>query len=361
MTEAVPVHRHLCLITGLEHSGITPVLHGPDRIWSETNCYTDLWLGVLSALRLDPHACLAYTLAVDFLDDQWTFFKPSHDDLFTLYGIDVQEMNVWRPLIEHVLEHLSAGRLVITEADAWWLPDTAGTDYHQQHTKTTIVINEIDTLGERLGYFHNTGYFHLEGEDYRGLFRLDQPHDPNALPLLAEVVNLRGIVHRPPDTLRHISRQIMEKYLERVPTRHPVRRWTRRCELDLPELTSGGLPRYHAWAFSGTRQMGSAFELAALHLNWLAGSNAGTAPLLQAADSLRQLSVLAKAFILKGARAVLTGRPLNEGDLLDRMARHWSRGMQLLGAGEIVLDSASTGRPPSAAAHDDRDLANGRG
>ena len=30
------------------------------------------------------------------------------------------------------------------EADAWWLPDTAGTDYRQQHTKTTIVLADID-------------------------------------------------------------------------------------------------------------------------------------------------------------------------------------------------------------------------
>lgn len=97
--------QRLCLITGLKPDHPVVALNGPDRIWAETNCYTDLWLSVLTALRLDPHACLAYTLAVDFLDDQWTFFKPSHDDLRILYGIDTQEMTLWRPLVEHVLEH----------------------------------------------------------------------------------------------------------------------------------------------------------------------------------------------------------------------------------------------------------------
>ena len=36
--------------------------------------------------------------AIDFEGDQWTFFKPPHDELRELYGVDVQELNVWRPL-----------------------------------------------------------------------------------------------------------------------------------------------------------------------------------------------------------------------------------------------------------------------
>jgi len=40
-------------------------------------------------------------VAIDFEGDQWTFFKPPHEDLKALYGIDVQELYVWRPLLEH--------------------------------------------------------------------------------------------------------------------------------------------------------------------------------------------------------------------------------------------------------------------
>jgi hypothetical protein len=36
---------------------------------------------------------------------------------------------------------------------------------------------------------------------------------------------------------------------------------------------------------------------------------------------------------------VVNGQPFSEHDLIERMTRHWSRGMQLLGAGEIVLDT----------------------
>ena len=41
---------------------------------------------MLHALGLDPHACLPFVLSIDWEDDQWTFFKPPHEDLVTLYG-----------------------------------------------------------------------------------------------------------------------------------------------------------------------------------------------------------------------------------------------------------------------------------
>ena len=37
-------------------------------------------------------------------------------------------------MVDHLVEHVAAGKLVSTEADAFWMPDTAGTDYHRQHT-----------------------------------------------------------------------------------------------------------------------------------------------------------------------------------------------------------------------------------
>ena len=51
-------------------------LHGEQRIWVEKNCYVDLWIELLHALRLEPLAMLPFTLAIDFEGDQWTFFKP---------------------------------------------------------------------------------------------------------------------------------------------------------------------------------------------------------------------------------------------------------------------------------------------
>ena len=53
---------------------------------------------MLHAQGLDPMAALAFTLELDFEGDQYTFFKFSLDEIRALYGIEVQELNVWRPM-----------------------------------------------------------------------------------------------------------------------------------------------------------------------------------------------------------------------------------------------------------------------
>jgi hypothetical protein len=242
------------------------VLHAESCVWVEKNCYVDIWLEVIHALGLEPRAILPFVAAVDFEGDQWTFFKPPHNELRDLYGIDVQELNVWRPLLEHALEHLAAGKLISTEADAWWLPDTSGTDYRRQHTKSTIVLNDLDLENRTLGYFHNAGYFRLEGEDFARTFRLDQPPDPTFMPLFAELVRVDRVVKRPESELTALSVELWRRHLQRAPSDNPVRRFQQRFERDLPLLQDKGLGYYHAWAFGSTRQLGAAFELATANL-----------------------------------------------------------------------------------------------
>src|SRR5262249_23970098 len=143
-------------VLNLESACYTPhALHSEGRTWVEKNCYIDVWIEFIHALKLDPMPLLPFTVAIDFEGDQFTFFKPSHAEILDLYGLDVKELNVWRPLVDHLLEHLSNGKVVFTEADAFFLPDTRGTDYRSQHTKTTIVAETIDLDNARLGYFHN--------------------------------------------------------------------------------------------------------------------------------------------------------------------------------------------------------------
>ena len=164
---------------------------------------------------------MPFAATIDFEDDQWTFFKPPHDELRDLYGIEVQELNVWRPLIEHATEHLTAGRLISTEADAFWLPDTAGTDYRRQHTKSTIVLTELDLANKRLGYFHNAGYFSLEGEDFVKTFRLDADPNPEFMPLFAESVRIDKVIRRPESDLVQMSLDLWRRHLKRVPASEP--------------------------------------------------------------------------------------------------------------------------------------------
>ncbi|MES2786669.1 MAG: DUF1839 family protein [Pseudomonadota bacterium] len=312
-------------------------LHGEDSDWPEKNCYADLWIELLGALELEPRAMLAFTLAVDFEGDQWTFFKPPLAELRALYGIDVQELTVWRPLIEHVTEHLSAGKLVSTEADAFWLPDTAGTDYRQKHTKTTILVARIDTDARTLGYFHNAGYFELQGEDFERTFRLGEAHDPAFMPLFAELVHLDRLVRRGPGELAAMSMDLLRHHYAWRPRTNPFTRFAARMAQDMPLMGQAGMDRYHAWAFASIRQAGAAFELAAAHLRWLERASPGT-PLSAAAAHFEAISKANKALILKGARSVHTGKPLDVTALTRGMADDWDRGMALVGEALASVD-----------------------
>ena len=300
-------------------------LHGEDRAWVEKNCYVDIWIEVIHALGLEPLAVMPFVLAIDFEGDQWTFFKPPHDELRELYGLDVQELNVWRPLADHCRTHLADGKLISAEADAFFLPDTSGTDYQRQHTKTTIVINDFDLELRRLGYFHNAGYYQLEGEDFVNTFRVGFPKDPAFMPFFAELVRIDRVVRRPRVELVERSRHLVSRHLARRPSTNPVKRFGARFGTDLPWIQQEGLPFYHAWAFATVRQLGAAFESAAMHLRWLEDP-----ALLPAAEAFDQVNNGAKTFILKAARAVNSKKPFDTAPMFDEMAGAWQRGMELL-------------------------------
>ncbi len=301
-------------------------LHRTERAWIESNCYIDVWIEILHALGLDPYAFLPHVLRVDFEGDQWTFFKPSHEDLFALYGLDVQELNVWRALIENVREQVAAGKLVLSEVDAFYLPDTAGTDYRRQHTKTTIGIQEVGD--STLGYFHNSSYHVLGDADFVGLFRLDAPIDPSYMPFFAEFVRLDRRKQLESPALVRESVRVLRAHLARRPVRNPVVRFRERFGDDLIWLQREGLATYHAWAFATLRQLGAAFELAARYVHWL--SKHGEQGLAEAEAAFDSISTCAKTLILKTARAVNGKKPLDAVAMLSEGERGWDTGMRVL-------------------------------
>ena len=61
---------------------------------------------------------------------------------------------------------------IVIEADSVYLPDRAATTYRSAQVKSSIAIEAIDPIGDRLRHFHGAGYYELSGEDYRGVFRL---------------------------------------------------------------------------------------------------------------------------------------------------------------------------------------------
>jgi hypothetical protein len=304
-------------------------LHGEGVVWSEKNCYVDLWIELLHALGHPPEAMLPFVIGADFEGDQWAFFKPSHDELRDLYGVEVQELTVWRPLLDHAIEHLAAGKLIATEADAWWLPDTEGTDYRQKRSKTTIVLADIDVAAQRLGYFHNAGYYTLQGEDFVQTFGLAPGPHPAGLPLFAELIRQHPQEALSAGALREASRQLWRKHLRRVPSGNPVARFAERFAADLPMLQARGMDHYHAWAFGTVRQLGAACELAAANLRWLgAEADAPDCPAAEAA--FQRIALDAKTLILKGARAVASRKAFDPVVQLAPTAAAWSAAVAAL-------------------------------
>jgi len=347
---AAPGRRQATALPGLNAAAWQPhALHGGDAVWVEKNCYVDLWIELLHAQGLEPRALWPFALALDFEGDQFTFFKPPHAELRRLYGLDVQELTLWRPLAVHAIEHLAAGRLVSVEADAFWLPDVAGTDYRHTHAKTTIVLNDVDLDAQRLGYFHNAGYFELAGEDFIRTLQLDpasgQPLPVSALaspgqacpplPLFAEFIRTDRRVQRATDELQALALGHLREHLAWCPADNPVTRLAERLVDEVPVLRERGLEHYHLWAFGSIRQLGAAFEFAAEGLRWQLGQGQGQGPLSaeQAAalapvpEDLMQVARTAKTLILKMARAVASPRPVDLAPLLDEAAQAWQRAL----------------------------------
>ncbi len=324
-------------------------LHGAGALWLGQGCQVDAWIELLAALNLDPHALWPAAVAVDFEGDQWTGLRVRHDELRALYGIDVQPLAVWRPLAEHVIEHLAAGRLLSLEVDAFWLP---GADHRKNHEKTTLVLNEVDLDRRRIGYFHDAGRFEARGDDVTHLLGLEEDTsdleaiadwrgsrvaelgaaavalDAGRLAPHAETVRLDRRLTRSTEELRMLALHHLGGHLAFRPSTNPLRRFADRLADDLPLLRDYGLEYYRPWAASTLRQLGAAFELAARGLAWQEA--AARSPLQDAARAFDRIARDAKALDLKLARAIAATRKVDSSALLDGLARAWDDGMAAL-------------------------------
>ena len=300
-------------------------IHGENRIWPETNCYTDVLIELLHGLGHEPAAALPFTLAIDFEGDQWTFFKFPHADLLELYGVDVQELAIWRPLVAHVVEQVAAGRPVLVELDSFFLPDTAGSAYQRAHVKTTVVVNEIDVERRRLGYFHNQGYFALEGSDFSQLFQLEGPAHERVLPPYVEYLKTRNDFLPPlGERLVEASLGRLREHVARAPRGNPFPRFKARFSRDMDWLMGAPLETFHTYSFATLRQYGACYELAATYLQWLGAQ--GVDGLEVAASAFLELAQAAKAFQFQLARSMARKKPLSLSPL-DAMSARWDQAM----------------------------------
>lgn len=303
-------------------------LHAPEREWRESNCYIDLWVEILHALDLEVEACLPFTLAQDFEGDQWTFYKPRPAELAMLYGIEVEELAMWRALVDHCAAQVDAGHLPLVEVDSFYLPDTRATDYRTNHVKTTIGITAIDVQRKSLRYFHNAGFYALEGEDFDGVFRLDRETPEDYLPPYAEIAKVDRLIRRSPSELRERSIALLRRYLARRPAVNPFRVYAGQVQDDLAYLIEQGEEVYHRYIFATVRQCGSGFDFTARYLAWLAdGDLAGYD---EVAGVFARISDTAKMLILKTARVVHGKKLRDVRPNVEAMADAWDEGIAQL-------------------------------
>jgi len=299
-------------------------LHQPDRTFPETNCYVDIWIELLHALGVDPASAMAFACTVDFEGDQWTFFKPPVEDLERLYGIDVHEMQLYRPVVDHVVEQLNAGRTIIIEADAFYMPDRVATSYRNAHVKSSIAIEALDPERERLRYFHGPGLYELSGDDYRGIFRLGRAFPQDMLPPYAELVRFDAGPRLESEDLRRAAFEMLGRQLRRRPVHNPWRKFGERLAMDLPALLGGADADYHAYAFATVRQCGAAFDSAKSFVEWLglpASSDARAA-----AEALGRQVNGAKALLFRLARR----KAFDPAPATQQLAADWETAMHAL-------------------------------
>jgi hypothetical protein len=280
-------------LLGLDPAAYEPhPLHGSDRTYLETNCYTDILIELVHALGAEPLAMMGCALPVDFEGDQWTFFKPRPEDVERLYGLDIHEMQPYRPLPEQIAEQIGLGRTLIVELDSFYMPDTVATSYRKEHVKSSAVAEAIDIPGERLRYFHGAGYHELSNEDYRGIFRIGLELPGDVLPPYTELARLDAGPQLEAEELRGAAREMLAAQTARRPADNPFLRFGAQLQRALPELLTGDAQHYHDYAFATVRMVGSAFEAGADHVEWvLGGAGAETATSMRAiVDGCKTLS-----------------------------------------------------------------------
>jgi hypothetical protein len=300
-------------------------VHSGGRTYTETNCYTDIVIEMLHGRGDEPLAALGCLVRTDFEGDQWTFFKPPPEDLESLFGIDIHEMQPYRPLPLQIAEQIDNGRTIIVELDSWHLPDTAATSYGREHVKSSVVAEAIDIERGWLRYFHGAGLYELEGDDYVRVFRLADADSPEILPPYTELVRFDAGPRLAGTELRAAARASLGRHLAHRPRSDPFERFGDQLARELPVLLESGPEAYHAYAFATVRMVGAAFELAATATDWLLGAEAARA-------------VAAMGTIVEGCKVLgfrlARRREFDPVPILDALSEGW--GNAIAGLEEVV-------------------------
>ncbi|MHB8491917.1 MAG: DUF1839 family protein [Solirubrobacteraceae bacterium] len=311
-------------LLGLDPEHYTPhQLHGAGRSFGESNCYADVIVELLHACQLEPLAVMGCVWRGDFEGDQWSFYKPQAEEIEALYGIDIHEMQPYRPLAVQIDEKIAEGNTVVVELDSWYLPDTAGRSYRGEHVKTSVIPESIDLAGERMRYFHGPGYYELGGEDFRGALRTAGDLPDAILPPYVELVRFGASPPLSGGELRAAAIEWLRAHFARRPRGNPFQELGRHLEDEMERLVESGPRSCHEYIFATARMAGSAFEIAASQTSWLFAERA--TPCIGA---LQRIVEHSKLLSFKLSRL----KPFDSGSVIDELARAYTEACDRLGA-----------------------------
>lgn len=299
--------------------------HQGERVWSTTNSHIDVWIELLHTLDLEPAPVLLPTICAEFEGDQWTLTRVAPADLWACYGIVVEDLLIWRPLLAHLVEQLDRGNAVMLEVDAFHLPDMTGSNYQREHSKTVIAATGYDRHAHRLRYLHGSVGSDVGGDDLDAL--LSAGIGSAQLPPYAQVVKLDRLVSRTAVERAQIGVALARFHATRLPVRNPVRSFADALRAQGAWLASGDAEHYQRWAFATLQQCGAAFEVGADVCAWLAYHGE---PVASAVAPLRLVSHAARALHQRLVRVSQSGRMPDVGHTIDDMSRAWDDAMSVL-------------------------------
>ncbi|MDO5619078.1 DUF1839 family protein [Kocuria sp.] len=312
-------------MTPVVHPGLTVAgftrhpLHAEDSLWSNTNCYLDVWIELLHGLGRSPEPLFAAAVAAETQVEQFEFLKIDHRDLEEVHGIRVGEYDVWQPLAEQVRTQMEAGNLMIVEADAYWLPDTRGISYGTEHTKTSIVPLHLNPAEQHLVYLHNEGLHELHGPDFD--FVLGEQRDRGIVPApYVELVRLDRLSAVSDDEARAHTVRLLGHHARRTGTENPAAHLMEVLRSRFDWLAETGMEGYHALCFETTRQLGVVALLASEAVRF-----SRVEQLQPAADSYAAVSREAKALQFQLARVARGRRSASLETAMSSISDQWEQ------------------------------------
>ncbi len=299
--------------------------HCGERVWSATNSHLDVWIELLHTLGLDPALVLLPTFCADFEGDQWTHSNVSRADLWAAYGIALDDLCVWRPLLAHFVEQFDRGNAVLVEVDEFHLPALTGSSYQREHVKTLIAATGYDRHAHRLRYLHGVAGAEVGGRDLDAL--LAAGIGSAQLAPGAWIVKLDRMSARTSAERAQLGVALARLHGTRIPARNPVRLFGDALRSHGAWLAGGDAEHYQRWAFATLHQCGASFELAADVCAWLASQGQPVEP---AVAHFRNVSHAARALHQRLVRVPQSGRMPDVSHTVEDMARSWDQAMNVL-------------------------------